>query len=229
MPKHDYLFVDESGDPGYRLDDETGRLLSSGHYAAAVLHVCDDAFGHLNEHVAAFRYFSRMSRELKLPRGQDAAERLMEPIAMMAESSINLWASAVYLNKQSYTGRYLKATELRPQDPTMFRNYVLRRLLEHHFEEYSPQSSQYDLVLDRVEMTRDKQDNLYRYLAGNYDIPTPTHITHASSIYVDGLQIVHHIANGFRDCAFGTPVPDGLSFVSAQDITTLQDSRSGQE
>ncbi len=221
MPRHDYLFVDESGDPGYRLDPASGRLLSTPYYTAAVLHICDDAFGHVTEHVAAFRYFSRMSRELKLPRGHDAVERLMEPIAMMAESDVNLWASAVFLDKRSYAGRYLKTGEHRPQDPMMFRNYVLRRLLELHFERYGLASRQYDLVLDRVEMTKDQQDNLYAYLAGNYGIPTPTHITHASSIYVDGLQVVHHIANGFRDCALGAPIPDTLAFVSARNITEL--------
>lgn len=221
MTKHDYLFIDESGDPGYQLDEETGELLSSPHYAAAVLHICDDAFGHINEHMAAFRYFSRMSRELKLPRGQEAVGRLLGPIAMMAESAINLSASVVFLDKRSYTGRYLKAGGRRPQSPTMFRNYVLRRLLEHHFGQHPLQSNQYDLVLDRVEMSRREQGNLHDYLAGNYDIPSPTHITHASSIYVDGLQIVHHIANGFRDCAFGKPAPSELTFVSPRDITRL--------
>ncbi len=221
MPKHDYLFVDESGDPGYRLDDDTGELLSSAHYTAAVLHVCDDAFRHVNEHMAAFRYFSRMNRELKLQRGEEDAERLLAPISKMADSGVSLWASAVFLDKRSYTGRYLKPGGLRPQNPTMFRNYVLRRLLEHHFGQHSLQSRQYDLVLDRVEMSRNDQDNLYAYLATNYRIPKPTHITHASSIYVDELQIVHHIANGFRDRALGTPEPATLKFVSAADITTL--------
>jgi hypothetical protein len=35
MPRHDYIFVDESGDAGYKLDPVTGELLSSNYYIAA--------------------------------------------------------------------------------------------------------------------------------------------------------------------------------------------------
>ena len=80
---------------------------------------------------------------------------------------------------------------------------MLRRLLEHHFQRYPLRSKQYDLVLDRVELTREETENLRRYISGNSNIPTPTHITHAASIYVEGLQIVHHIANGYKSAIYG--------------------------
>ena len=87
---------------------------------------------------------------------------------------------------------------------------MLRCLLEHHFQKYPLRSHHYDLVLDRVEMTKEETENLQNYLAGNYNIPTPTNITHASSIYVEGLQIVHHIANGCKNVVTGSEPPDGL-------------------
>ncbi|MCH8825783.1 MAG: DUF3800 domain-containing protein [Chloroflexi bacterium] len=222
MPKHDYIFVDESGDPGYRVDDSSGRLLSSGYYVAAALHLCDDSFPDLNAHVAAFRYYSRMSRELKLPPEKEEFGRLLDPIRMMAEGGKNIWSSAVYLDKYRYNGRYLKPGGIRPQNPIRFRNHILRCLLEHHFQKYPLRSHHYDLVLDRVEITKEETENLQNYLAGNYNIPTPTNITHASSIYVEGLQIVHHIANGYKNVVTGSEPPDALKFVSARDVTTNQ-------
>jgi hypothetical protein len=174
MPKHDFIFVDESGDPGYATDPKTGELTSSEYYASAALHVCDDSISHINAHIASFRYYTGMNRELKLPPEKEVFNKLLEPIQMLAQSDKNIWASAVYLDKRKYTGRYLKAGGDRPQNPVHFRNSILRYLLEHHFQRCPLQSKQYDLVLDRVEMTRNEIENLRKYLASNYNIPTPT-------------------------------------------------------
>ena len=221
MPKHDFIFVDESGDPGYT-HDENGRLLSSSYYTAAALHLCDDSFGYINSHIATFRYYTGYRKELKLPPEQEVFSRLVEPISVIAESDQNVWASVVYLDKPAYTGRYLKPGGQRPQDTVRFRNYILRCLLEHHFQNHPLQSQQYGLVLDRIDMTDEEISALKSYLKGNYNIPTPTHITHASSIYVEGLQVVHHIASGFKNVALGSEIPKAQTFVTARDITSNQ-------
>ncbi len=223
MPKYDYIFVDESGDPGWAFGPDGPELLSSEYYTAAALHMCDDVFGKVNEHVSSFRYLTRMSRELKLPPEKDVFQRLIGPIGALAQSDGGIWASVVYLDKRKYNGRYLKPGGPRPQDPVRFRNWVLRRLLEWHFSWTHLQSQQYDLVLDRVEITKEQTDNLQNYLASNYNIPTPTSITHAASIYVEPLQLVHHIATGFKNVVtLGNAPLDALSFVRARDITTSQ-------
>ena len=222
MPKNDFIFVDESGDPGYQIDPDSGDLVGSEHYVAATLHVCDDSIRFINEHVAAFRYLARMSRELKLPPGQPIFDSLMEPIGALARTGHNIWASVIYLDKRRYTGSYLKPGGRRPANAVQFRNYIIRRLLEFHFKHYPLASNQYDLVLDRIEMTKEQNENLQNYLAGNYNIPTPTNITHASSIYVESLQIVHHIASGYKDVVSGAQPPRGLSFVNQRNITTYQ-------
>ena len=49
MPRFDYIFVDESGDPAFKLNPTTGQLLSSDFYVAAALHLCDDSFRDLNK------------------------------------------------------------------------------------------------------------------------------------------------------------------------------------
>ena len=222
MAKHDYIFVDESGDPGYRFNETSGNLLSSRHYTTAALHLSDDAFRDLEQHLAAFRYYTGFSRELKIPSHRSEFKRLLDPIRLLSEGGKSIWASVVYVDKLRYTGSYLKPGGRRPASPVRFRNYMLRRLLEHHFLNYSLQSNQYDLVLDRVELTPEEIDNLRRYISANRNFPTPTHITHASSIYVEGLQVVHHIASGFKDVTCGGKVPNELSFVNARDLTTNQ-------
>lgn len=219
MPKHDYLFVDESGDPGYAIEPTSGELLSTPYYTSAVLHIVDDAFRYVNMHMSSFRFYSRLMNELKIPAGREQFTILMEPIGVLAENGAGIFASVVYLDKRRYTGRYLKPGGERPQDAVRFRNFVLRRLLEHHFRKYPLKSNVYDLVLDRFDMAKDEREGLTQYLARNCDIPTPNYMTHASSIYVEPLQIVHHIANGFKSAATGGDIPSALSFVSALDMT----------
>ena len=220
MPKHDYIFVDESGDAAFKLDPVSGELLSSDYYVTAALHLCDDAFRDLNRHVAAFRYYSGLNRELKIPSQREEFTRLLDPIRGLTEAGKNIWASTVYVDKLRYNGSYLKPRGKRPASPIRFRNYMLRRLLEHHFQRYPLQSDQYDLVLDRIDLTNEETENLWQYISGNRNIPTPLHITHASSIYVEGLQVVHHIANGYKDIVNSGRVPAELSFVSPRDLTT---------
>ena len=222
MPRHDYIFVDESGDAAFKLDPVSGELLSSSYYVAAALHLCDDAFRDLNRHVAAFRYYSRLNRELKIHPQREEFTRLIDPIRALTEAGKNIWASVVYVDKLRYNGSYLKQGGRRSASPVRFRNYILRRLLEHHFQRYPLQSNQFELVLDRVDLTREETDNLQLYIAGNRNIPTPKYITHASSIYVEGLQVVHHIANGYKDVVDSGLVPAELSFVNSRDLTTNQ-------
>ena len=219
MAKHDYIFVDESGDPGYKIDPDSGQLLSSSFYIAAALHLSDDAFAGLNKHMAAFRYYSGLNRELKMPPSREEFSRLLGPIKVMAESGADIRASVVYLDKLKYNGRYLKPGYAEPADSHKFRNYILRLLLECHFEKNGLFADQYDLIIDRVETTGKQRERLENYLSRVDKLPKPAYITHAASIYVEGLQVVHHIANGHKGMADGEDAPSELSFVNAKDLT----------
>ena len=159
---------------------------------------------------------------MKIPPEKEDYTRLLDPIRALSEAGRSIWASVVYVDKLRYNGSYLKPGGKRLVSPVRFRNYILRRLLEHHFQKYGLQSSQYDLVLDRIDLSREEAENLRQYISGNRRIPTPTHITHASSIYVEALQVVHHIANGYKEVVSGSPVPVELSFVNPRDLTTNQ-------
>ena len=80
MAKNDFIFVDESGDTGYKLDPDTGELLSSPYFALAALHVTDESIRLINRHIAAFRFYTGFDRELKLPSEKDIFNRLVMPI-----------------------------------------------------------------------------------------------------------------------------------------------------
>ncbi len=219
-PRHDFLFVDESGDAGYTLERGTRQLLSTRYFVMAALHICDDSIRDLNAHVAAFRYLSSLVRELKIPHRDKSAEKFLQPIAELAESTTNLWASVVYVDKERYTGRYLRPTADTGTDSLRFRNYVLRRLLRHHFDLHPLKSRQYDLVLDRFDMASSDLESLTRYLKTRPDIPPPTYVTQASSIYVEGLQVVHNLANGYYgSLKNASALPSYLSFATPMDLS----------
>ena len=220
MAKYDYIFVDESGDPGYAVHPQTGALLSSPSFAMAALHVTDDSYEGILRHMAAFRYLRRLSRELKIPVGKPEFDRLMDPIQTLAEGGEAISASAVYLDKETFSGPYLRPDSPRGQDARRFWNFALRRLLEWHFAANPLISERYDLVLDRIEMARAQKAELEEYLDRNLRIPTPVNVTLASSLYVEALQVVHHIANAYGTAQPGKGTHDSLRFARAIDITT---------
>ena len=219
MAKNDFIFVDESGDTGYKLDTNTGELLSSPYFVLAALHVSDQSIRLLNRHIAAFRFYTGFNRELKFPPGKATFTRILEPIQEAAMRGASIHVSVVYLNKQRYTGDYLKPSGVRPQSALYFRNRILRCLLEFHFASYRLMSRQYELILDRIDMTPGQIRSLETYLRNRQGLTVPRLITQADSIYVEGLQIVDNIASGFKDVAGGGMISESLSFVNAVDIT----------
>ena len=219
MAKYDYIFVDESGDPGYSVDQQTGALLSSPSFAMAALHVTDDSYEHIIRHVSAFRYLRRMARELKIPSEKPDFSRLMRPVQELADDDTTVFASVIYLKKEDYGGPYLHPNGPRGQNARRFWNFALRRLLEWHFDANPLVSDRYDLVLDRIEMSRSQQAEIEGYLSRNLRIPAPINVTLASSLYVEALQVVHHIANAYGTEVLSGTTHDSLRFVRALDIT----------
>ena len=224
MAKYDYIFVDESGDPGYAVHPQTGALLSSPSFAMAALHVTDDSYQGILRHMAAFRYLRRLSRELKIPVGKPEFDRLMDPIQTLAEGGEAISASAVYLDKETFSGPYLRPDSPRGQDARRFWSLSPTLLSAVYLSGTLPQSphlaSRYDLVLDRSKCLRAQKAELEEYLDRNLTIPTPVNVTLASSLYVEALQVVHHIANAYGTAQPGKGTHDSLRFARAIDITT---------
>lgn len=222
MATWDYLFVDETGDPG----DGSGG--SSDYYGMSLLHITDDVFDRVLEHLTNLRYHRGLTRELRLKPvkrkgGVWEFGKLLDGIKALASQEA-VFASSVYLVKDQYTGPYLKDSSPRGKNPIWFRNFVLRHLLEFHFAECKPRTQQIDLVIDRFELSRDGRINLEEYIQNNYNLPPIKHITHAASLYVEVLQAVHHLSTVLKVLATGEAPPDLLellSFVRLKDITSL--------
>jgi len=56
--KRDFLFIDESGEPGDVTD----------YYIMGLIHVTDESLKKMNIHLGAFRYFGTIKKELKSTR-----------------------------------------------------------------------------------------------------------------------------------------------------------------
>lgn len=220
MPTTDYLFIDESGDPG------NGQGDSSDYYAELVLHIHDEGFPQLMTHITNWRYIRRvMTEQKKLPRGPDL-ETFIRPLSELQQANI-MSCSSVYLIKDKYSGPYLKVSSPRGENPISFRNFIHRQLLEHHFSINQPATANIELVFDRFEMSQEALKNLEDYLRENYRLPDIKHITHADSLYTEALQVTSQLVNQIKDIALGTAtkeLTDLLSFISVKDITNIQKS-----
>lgn len=218
MAANEYLFIDESGDPG------NGQGDSSDYYAELALHINADGFPHLIAHITNWRYIRQsMNEQKRPPRGRDL-ETFLRPFSELQQAAV-ISCSCVYLIKDQYTGPYLKASSPRGEDPISFRNFVHRQLLEYHFSVYQPTTDNMELVFDRFEISQKAMMNLDGYLRGNYNLPNFKHITHADSLYIEALQVTSQLVNLVRDIATGvatSELKELLSFVSMKDITHIQ-------
>jgi len=217
MAPTQYLFIDESGDPG------SGEGDSSLHYAELLLRIDSEGFPHLMRHINNWRYIRGLTTEMKKPPRGPGAAAFLRPLRELERNGI-ISCCGVYLLKAGYTGPYLKLTSPRGRNPVLFRNFVHRQLLEYHFSLCQTPLANIELVFDRFEMSREATQNLEQYLQTNIRLPRFWHITHADSLYVEALQVVSQLVNMVSDVALGKPTAlakELLDFVSLKDITEV--------
>jgi hypothetical protein len=212
MPKRDFVFVDEHGDPGL---PATG----SSHFACIALHLTDLGVPHLVDCFAHLRFFRGVHKELKeLDRDPVLRPRLVTMFAELAsEHAVSF--SVAYLDKACYTGPYLE-----PGSGTKFRNFQLRRLLEWHFKHGLPVTSECELVLDRHSHSPSQLQNLVEYLNGNFNLPNFSAITAVDSRYVEMIQVADLCLRLFRRKELEKKKDYqslNLGFVKACDVTLM--------
>lgn len=193
-PKRDFLFIDESGDPGS----------FSEYYILALLHITDVSLKEINLHLGAMRYFGSVKRELKSSRiTQEQREQLIR-ILHDAHSSTFVRASAIYIPKKEYRGIYLTDRFDQKLDPSRFQNLALRRLLEYHFSICKQQSQEIELVVDRFFTSEAAENKMRGYLRKDKygRLPAFLHITQADSRYVELLQVADWIAGAVKERFF---------------------------
>ncbi|MEF3692138.1 MAG: DUF3800 domain-containing protein [Candidatus Moraniibacteriota bacterium] len=194
-PKRDFIFLDESGDPGNFTD----------YYITGLIHVTDLSLKKLNIHLGALRYFGGVRNELKSTSlNQLQKEHLLDVLKISMHDGNFVKASAVFVNKKNYKGNYLEDNELYKKDPIKFRHFVLRRLLEFHFSKEKAQSREIELVVDRFHSDESKEQQLRNYLRDIRitTLPEFIHIIQADSRYVEMLQIADWISGSVKEKFF---------------------------
>lgn len=192
-----FVFADDVGDPG--------GSRGTTHFGYALVAIPAGELRHLTEMMSRARIETETYHEAKSG-GVDSPGfgAQVQRIAKLANEG-RLIAGAVSIAKEKYKGRWLlagtdDAGSIVPADPNLLRNYVIRKGLELLFDGIAENEGTLDLVLDRVSLNDAQVLNLRRYLRGEFNqygpfaFPTPTHVTHADSRYVDGLQVADHIA-----------------------------------
>lgn len=218
MPKTDFLFIDESGDSG------SGEGDSSKYYTELVLHVNDESIPEIVHHVVNWRYIRHYRREMKGLVSQSDINTFLGPFHEMKNNGL-IYCSAIYLQKEYYTGPYLKESSPKGKDPIYFRNFIHRQLLEFHFSKHKPFTNNIELIFDRFEMNEEATKNLEKYIKENQNLPNFRHITHADSLYSDFLQIASLIVNCIKNYMLDNQEDEEAmicKFVDIKDITNIQ-------
>lgn len=191
-----FVFADDVGDPGPE---------GTTHFGYALIGVRSEDLRHLTEMRARSRVRSQSFHEAKAGDVESSGfQGQIERIAKLVEHS-RVIAAFVSITKGRYSGPWLRdGVDSRgnrvPADLNFLRNYLVRKGLDLLFDGVAGTEATLDLVLDRVGLSDAQVLNLGRYLRGEFnqhgpfDFPAPTHVTHADSRYVEGLQVADHVA-----------------------------------
>jgi hypothetical protein len=178
----EFLFVDESGDPGAQSPD---RL-----YVLAAVWMSDKTLDQVRHHLAAFRYHHGINRELKgwgslvKPQMTAPLRSLLICLGDLSDAG-EIRGTVHWLTKDAYSGPHLA----HGSDTIKFRNFQLRLLLERH-RARQVWGDNLDLVLDRWSMSESQRRNLEDYLHGNFKLrPQIAHVSVVDSAYSDPVQI----------------------------------------
>jgi hypothetical protein len=179
----EFLFVDESGDPG---------VSGTDFYVLVGLHIAETVLDRIRPHLVAFRYHHEVAKEFKNQRWakefKPHTRKLLEPFAQLTEEGL-IATTAVWLDKSTYVsggGPYLSGSG----ETAQFRHYQLRRLLETH-RSRREWSNHLDLVIDRWDFDLSAHRDLEDYLRGNYRLrPRIAAVTQVDSAYSDPIQVV---------------------------------------
>lgn len=213
MAKHDFVFVDEYGDPGPFVGS------NSLHFASLAVHVTDESLSSLVSCFASMRFFRQAYREMKRLHSNPQLRPVLRDMLAHMSTAHDIKFSATFLDKTAYSGPYLTAGSGRK-----FRNFQLRRLLEWHFEGCSPLTTECELVLDRHSMTDDEESGLRSYLRGNWHLPAFVDIAAVDSRYVEVIQIADLALALFRKKYLESNdeyLDLDLDFIRARDVSRL--------
>jgi len=217
--KHNFIFIDETGDPGPR---------GSDYYACCVLHVCADNFKHLYSVMCVYRFVLDYYRELKSFKIKDS--KLKKLNRLLYKKRRYFRCSVAYLDKKQYRGPYLHSTGKYKSNPNLFRKYIYRQTLDLHFAKYSLYSNKVEVVIDRASLNEGELENLLTYLRKFCLIPRIDYLTSVDSRYVDLVQLADLICGQYKtDGTYEIGKKEGFSYSFINDKNITYENARGEK
>ena len=195
-----FIFVDETGEPGKRNIFSPG---STSYFGLAAISIADRDYEALRLLLAQIHWLRGTATTIDSTNHIWAFNFLRGLKELEAIGLIS--ASALYIDKKDYKGRYLTWSDYnihKDEWRYYLRNYLLRHLLEYHFNSSIPNES-VELIIDRIPLTESQLENTRNYLNSQtlpkesvpFAIPYIQHLTLPASEYVGGLEVAHLLAD----------------------------------
>lgn len=183
----EYVFVDESGDPGFASGTADRFFLAAVHCDGPTLRVITNHFVNLHYHHGLGgselkEWWPAKSADITLRQLQSCV-RLFEKLTQQGA----LKATTVWVEKAAWQASSGPYTGGSAQDSFLFRNYVLKRLLRRHVARFG-WGDNVDLVVDRYDLPERERARVQNLLNAALH-PAPAHITAVSSAYVGTIGI----------------------------------------
>jgi len=194
-----YVFIDETGDPGKK---------GTQCFGYGLLHIQDGNYFLIRRLLSEIRQLSGiwgdLSRITKKTNNQTLIN-ILQGLASLSESN-QIICSGLYINKSTYGGRYLEWSEPPIGENVMayrLRNYLLRHLLEFHFSYEDVSKTETDIILDRVSLSERQRQETFNYLNSKtaiplnqpFAIPEISYLTITGNEYICGLELAHVLAD----------------------------------
>ena len=192
--KRIFIFVYESGDSG----DFTNPS-SSDYFIINVLLTTDINMREIEKMLFDFRFYTGYTKELKYLQ----KEHINLFIKLFYKIIQNNYARyfSLEIEKSSYIGPYLKSIEKDVLNPNKFRNFLLKKTLEHITtnEDLQSKNVPIEIIIDRYIHNQELEQNLKEYLWSNYKLPNFDAIVQVDSRYCHLIQLIDIIQKFQQD------------------------------
>lgn len=208
--RRDFIFIDETGDPGKK---------GTPYYICTLFHVTDAAIMHLYSAVCTYRFMLDHYHEMHGHNLSLHRSRKLNKILSKSKKYFN--CSVVMVSKESYKGPYLDRYESK-RNPVLFRKFIYRQVLNFHFSKHKPLTKHLEIVLDRSNLSQSDFNNLRGYIYKYGNCPNLEIITEVDSKYVELLQLADVLGRQFVGKISGDPTEtEGFdyNFINYKDIT----------
>jgi len=175
--KRRFIFIDESGDPGFSSPD------SSEYFQINVALIDDISLPALEREFTLYKYFMDHYKELKT-RINIKNHKIRNLLTKISEiEGVSFYTHKV--NKSEYDGP-------NKSDSTKFRNFILKRVLQN-IDEISKEKDLFiEIVIDKYLNSETEENNLKKYLNDKYKnlLPRFISINQVDSRYCHPIQIL---------------------------------------